>query len=190
MLAAPQGRRGAPLKAPRGPRASRPVMGTASRRRQGCEESSASVPVRPGAEGRRGGPLRCPAGAGLPPLHLIWGPEKRLPRSHPCAAPRGSARPLDLLCPFPVVVDVLHDLRPPPHESCPGESSLGVPSLYCVGHGRRAHLLYPVFPPALRLDPLAPGQLQEAGVKGAVALAGQRPHPSLHSQLSCVQGPQ
>ena len=38
----------------------------------------------------------------------------------------------------------------------------------CVGYRHWAHLLLPVFPPAVGLGPVTPGELQEAGVTGAV----------------------
>lgn len=52
----------------------------------------------------------------------------------------------------------------------------------CVGYRHWAHLLLPVYPCAVGLGPVSPGELQEAGVKGAVlslSLGPDQPQPVL-----------
>ena len=75
-----------------------------------------------------------------------------------------------------------------PDRPCPAAPSAACPDTFQAAagaardHGYRhwVHLLLPVFPPAFRLGPVTPGELQEAGVMGAVLSLTPRPdHPGL-----------
>ncbi|KAG5196492.1 hypothetical protein JEQ12_011178, partial [Ovis aries] len=95
-----------------------------------------------------------------------WSPAARYlqstPCRHVCANSAAVERP-DRPCPAA------------PGAACPDTFQAAAGAARDHGYRHWAHLLLPVFPPAFGLGPDTPGQLQEAGVMGAVLSLTPRP---------------